>query len=504
MDDFNSTVIELPSWEQATAWDEPILFMEWDAPDIHAKGLPGVLGEFAAALAQTTETPEALSVMTILGVISMALATRFVVSPKEGWCEPINIYTLIALPPANHKSWVLNACLTPLVDWENAKSMGLDREIKWKQSERKTQEKVIEVLRHRAGKAKDDAEQQRLMDRIADKEATLTQIPVLPVLFINDATPEALATLVHEQGGRMAIFSDEGGIIETLGGLYNSGSANIDIFLKGIDGGEVRIRRKDRHIGINPYLTIVLTVQPIVIRRMAEKRVFLGNGALERFLYVVPKSQLGYRTHDKPAISKALYAAYHDKITGLLNQFYFRRQDKIVSAHVLTLTAQAYSAWREFQYLIEIELRPEGKLANCPGWGGKICGFALRIAGLLHGAEYGAEERMITESTMKNALEIALSLTEHAVVAFGVMRGDPAVEDAKTVWNWIKANGKLSFTQSEITLAMRNKKWGKAERLHKILQVLHERHYISAPVRLPTRKPTTLYHVNPVLFQNEK
>ena len=60
-------------------------------------------------------------------------------------------------------------------------------------------------------------------------------MPCEPTLFINNVNPESLAHLVHEQQGRLAIFSDEGGILETLAGLYHHGMANVDILLKGIE-----------------------------------------------------------------------------------------------------------------------------------------------------------------------------------------------------------------------------------------------------------------------------
>lgn len=497
-------LLEVPSLEQSSAWDPPILFHDFETPEIHAHHLPGIFGEFAAAIANTTETPEALSVMTILGVISAAITKQFVVCPIEGWHEPVNIYTLIALPPANHKSLVLNHCIKPLIAWEKEQTEKMAEEIKRHSSERKTQEKIIDGLRGRAAKVKNIAEQKQLVDEISAKEALLPNVPIAPVLFTNDATPESLASLVHEQSGRLAIFSDEGGILETLSGLYSNGSANIDILLKGIDGGEVRIRRKDRSIALNPYLTIVLTVQPAVIQSMSEKRAYLGNGALERFLYVLPKSNLGYRTHDKPAIPASLYAAYHAKITGLLDAFFSIGIGKSIDRRVLVLSVPAYQAWRTFQANIETELRPDGKLVNCQGWGGKICGFALRIAGLLHVAEYGSDSVSILESTMENALAITTALTEHAIAAFGLMGIDQTTEDAKTIFYWIKSAGKKMFTQSELVLAMRNKKLGKSERLLKALQVLYERNIVSIPVKMPTRKPTSVYYVNPEILSENK
>lgn len=119
----SSSSIDLPSLAHPDAWDAPILFNDFETADIPARLLPSVFERFATELANTTETAEALSVMTILGVISTAIAKRFVVSPKEGWLEPVNIYTLVALPPANHKSLVLQRCTKPLGEWEKEQSI---------------------------------------------------------------------------------------------------------------------------------------------------------------------------------------------------------------------------------------------------------------------------------------------------------------------------------------------------------------------------------------------
>ena len=69
-----SSILQLPPLTESDAWDEPILFQELETPDIPAHLLPGILGEFAKALANATETPEALPVMVILGILSASLS----------------------------------------------------------------------------------------------------------------------------------------------------------------------------------------------------------------------------------------------------------------------------------------------------------------------------------------------------------------------------------------------------------------------------------------------
>lgn len=490
-------ILEVSPVDSANLPDQPVLFDTIETPEIPATLLPGLFGEFARALATATETAEALSVMTILGVISTCVAKRFTVSPKEGWQEPINIYTLIALPSANNKSLVMRTCTLPLVEWEQEQAALLETTIKRQRSERKNQEKHIESLRIKASKEEDQTKQKQWFREINDLEMELLEPTVIPQLFTNDATPESLAHNVYEQGGRLAVFSDEGGILETLGGLYNHGAANIDILLKGIDGGEVRVRRKDRSFNLNPYLTLVLAVQPVVISHLGEKRAYCGNGALERFLYVLPKSHLGYRTHDKPPLSATLQQAYHAKIKALLH---YHSQDQ-KSTQVLTLSPSAQQAWHTFQLRIEAQLRSDGKLAVCLGWGGKICGFALRLAGLLHVAMAEEQDRVISEESMQRALDIAERLTEHAIAAYSLLGTDQTIEDAKEVLAWIKERGVSLFTQTEVLTALRNRKVGKSERLQKALRVLIERNILTAQ-RLPTpRKATLEYYVHPTLLK---
>lgn len=496
----SETVIEFPTWEQAAAWNEPILFEPLETPDIPAHWLPGIFGQFAADLAQASETPEALSVMTILGVLSTVLAKQLIVSPTAGWNEPVNIYTLIALPPANHKSLVVSACTEPLWQWEKEQRIQRELEIKRQRSARKTEERMIEALRVKAAKLEDKAEQHRLLETIIQQELALTPVSVLPVLFTNDATPESLTHLVAEQGGRLAIFSDEGGILETLAGLYSHGAANIDILLKGIDGGAVRVHRKDRSAILNPYLTVALTVQPVVLQNMAEKKVYAGKGVLERFLYVLPKSHLGFRTHNTPPLSPDIQAAYHHQLTTLLHALPPIDHLATASPQTLSLSPPAYAAWRAFQSALEVQLRPDGVLGSYPGWGGKLAGFALRLAGLLQVAEQGISLQPIAETTMQTALALACALKEHALAVFHLMGRNSKGEDAQAVWQWIQGHPRASFTQAEIRWALRNKKYGQSDRLVKALSILQERHLISAPVKLATRKPTTVYRVNPLVL----
>lgn len=492
-----ASVLELPALHHAAAWDAPIPFDDTPPPEISAQLLPGIFGQWARELAFATETAESLTVMAILGVTASILSPAFRVSPKRGWLEPLNLYVFIALPPANHKSLVLNYCTQPLIAWEKSQAAQLEPQQQRQRSEHKTLEKIIDSLRTKAAHCTDPHEQAQLIETIRDKEAQLPKILTLPIVFTNDATPEALTQLVYEQKGHLGIFSDEGGILETLSGLYNRGSANVDILLKGIDGGEVRVQRKDRRVTLNPYLTVLLMVQPAILHKLGNTAAYSGNGTLERFLYVLPQSQLGYRTHTRPPIDLEIHSAYCEKITALLNQFQNPQHKSEQTLHTLVLDTQAYHVWHTFQQYIETELRPDGRLSHCLGWGGKISGFCLRLAGLLHVMNEQKRTHTIDEQDMRRAVELAKALVEHALAAFAQMGTDKTLEDAKTLLAWIQREKKRLFSQSEVTLAMRNKKHLRSAALRRALRLLQERNWISQAVKVCTRKPTLYYYVNP-------
>ncbi|KMP11202.1 hypothetical protein UR09_03975 [Candidatus Nitromaritima sp. SCGC AAA799-A02] len=475
-------------------WGEPILFGHRKPPEIPARLLPGLFGEFAEALSNATETPEAMAAFGVIGVVSAVCSHHFFVSPKPGWNEPINVYALVAIGPGNQKSLVLRECTAPLIEWEQNQAEVFGPEIKRSRSERKTQEKLIESRRTAVSKIKDPDERKLEIREIADLEADLKEIPALPQIFATDATPESLALNVHEQGGHFSILTDEGGIMEVISGLYTGGQANIDIILKGIDGGAVRVRRKDRSFDLNPYLTLCPFVQPAIIERMGQRQAFSGNGMLERFLYVLPESRVGHRSHDTQPVPEAVWQAYRKDLLSLLS---IKNQE---TKRVLELSPPAFKEWREFQNHIEKELRPNGKLQSIPGWGGKISGYVLRLAGLLHVMETGEESSVISQGTMARALELGALLIDHAVSAFAMMGAEKGTLKAHQVFDWIKDKGATEFRKRECFRALR----GQFANIHEFDAVLSElegRNIISEPRKIPTDgRPGIFFEVNPAAF----
>ncbi len=487
------------------SWETPIPFDEVRVPDFSADILPGEFGGFAKALAEAAEVPESMTTMAVLGAISAAATKKFEVVPKSGWRESLNIYTMVALPPANNKSLVLREAVQPIESWEFDRNLAMRDEIQMATSTRRNEESTIDSLRHRAAKAKDPAMRKEMYAEVNTLEASLTQVPVPPKVYLNDVTPESLSSAIEEQNGRISIISDEGGITETLAGLYSGGKANFDIVLKGYDGGRVRLKRKEREIDMRPYISVLLFVQPQVLRNMAQQKAFTGRGLFERFLYLLPNSKLGHRTLDTEPVSEQARRAYATGIRRLLDLDVPNDGRGNDLPRPLSLEPEAEKVWNQFRADIEKELGPEGRLHACAGWGGKIPGTCVRIAGLLHVAEYGAAKSAIAASAMQRAIVIAKALLEHAIAAFAMMQTDQTTQDAETIHQWLLLRGEPRFGRTDCLKKFHGRFTNK-KRFADALESL-QHHNVIGEVHKETNPGTgkgrKYYEVNPMVFDRK-
>ena len=114
----------------AEDWPEPVLPGTAKTPDIPARLLPGVFGDYAAAVAANTQTPPALSVLFALSVLGTVLQRSFEVAPYgDSYTEPLSIWINGAAASGTRKTAVMGAWLAPLVHWEKVQRDRMRTEI---------------------------------------------------------------------------------------------------------------------------------------------------------------------------------------------------------------------------------------------------------------------------------------------------------------------------------------------------------------------------------------
>ena len=499
-----------PEQEQASQWEEPLLFGEMRPPAIPASTLPVWLGEYVKAVAETTQTPESMATMLALSAVATCLQGRFEVSPRgDDYREPVNLWTVTALPPGSRKTAVIRALTAPLSEWEREQEERLEDEISRSRNKRKVCQARIDKLTKKAATEDDPQQREVLLQDIRDVEKEMPEEMSAPRLWTADVTPERLQGLLVEHGERMAVLSDEGGIFEVMAGLYNDGKVNLDVFLQAHAGQSVRVDRTSRTAHLeSPVLTFGLAVQPSVIADLSQgsKKRFRGNGALARFLFCLPENNVGKRDVRKHApIPEIVKARYYAGIAELLNIAPEKNAEGREQPRLLTLEPDARECWLDFSQTIESKQGEGGDYESIQDWTGKLPGAALRIAGLLHVVEYGITFNAISLETMERALFLAALLVEHAKAAFDLMGADQATSDGKAIYQWITDDNRTSFTKNEVRRALKGRWEKKPERLDRALSDLVSRDIIGEPIKVGTGgRPASVYQVNPRAIELEE
>jgi hypothetical protein len=491
-------------------WELPAAFYEYDLPDFPVAALPGWLRSFVHGLARETQTPVDLTAMLALAVCAGALAGKVRVQARPGWIEPLNLYTVSAMNPANRKSAVFAVTCEPLEEIERALVETKRDEIAQAASEYRMLEERRHRLEKETARTDDPVERKSKEDeaiRLAQELAAL-KVPAQPRLIAADATPEVLASLLAEQDGRMCLFSPEGDLFDMLAGRYTGGAPNFDVILKGHSGDTLRVDRRGRSEHVpHPALTIGLTVQPDVIRGLVDKPGFRGRGLIGRFLYSLPKSTIGRRQIDSKPLESEVRQTYRNNVKALAQLESAADYDGLPVARMLYLTAEANALLKQFEAELEPQLAEDGALGTMADWAGKLAGAVVRIVSILHLSEHGQNlthwpERIAAEA-MSRAIAIGHYLIPHARAAYAEMGADTQIENARHLLRWVERTGQSSFTKREAHQAQKGR-FKKVTDIEPALELLEAHGYIRGRTddtnRRPGRKPSQAFDVNPFLF----
>jgi len=492
-----------PKEGDGTGWPKPEPLGVSERFGFPADALPEWLGHYVAAVSESSQTPTDLAGMAALSALSTALARKVRVQVTPDWSEPVTLWTMTVAAPGERKSQVQSLIFEPVHAYELALREASEPEIRRAKAEKQVAEKRATKLENDAAKSGTPEETAAAVEARAYAESL--QVPERPKLVTSDATPEAVEMLLAAQGGRIAVISPEGGILETIGGRYSKGVANLDSILKGHTGEPITVDRVGRQAYIErPSVTFGLSVQPDVLSSAGERGEFRGRGFLARFLYAVPPSRVGFRSVEAAPIPPALRAAYTARMGALLGLAV--PEDGVA----LTLAPEALQEVRSFMEQIEVRLRLENDLGGLRDWSGKLTGALVRIAGLIHLAAaadpVAALEAPISGDTMRRAISMADYLIAHAQAALGMAREDSGAAALAERFLAHVRNHAIEFLS--VRDAYRALKVRKRE-FEKALDLLEERGWVrvSGDERKPGkpgRPASAVVIVNPVVFLDDR
>jgi hypothetical protein len=495
-----------PDVDAAATWPDLAIPGAISTPPIPAETLPGLLGEFAAAVAESTQTPPAASVMCTLSTLATLFQRRFEVAPhNDDYTETLSVWTMCALPSGSRKSAIIGHYTAPLHRYEKLERDRLRSEIARVTAARAVAEERIKKLRADAAKAKDVAERQQIQADI--EEVMLGQPSELraPRLATGNATPERVQSMLAEHGERIAIHSDEAGVLGVLAGQYSGGKADLDVFLQGYSGSPLHVDRQGREAHVDrPAVTMNLMVQPGVLAEICgENRRFRDSGLLARFLYCLPVSNVGLRdVRSRKGVPPDLVQKWADLVIGSLPR---DTPQQVTDARVLSLDGKALGRWLDLSEYIERNQGEGGRFEPISDWTAKFPGNVARIAALIElGRTEGAAE-CVTDDSMVRAVRIGRALIEHAQAAFRMLGADQVEADALALLRWVRAGGVSEFRRSDAQKALEGR-FRTVEKLKAAASRLEEWCVLSAERQRKNAgaRPTPYYAVNPRLFDESR
>jgi hypothetical protein len=485
----------------SVGWDQPIPLVDGGPRTAFpVDALPDWLSDYTVGLARATQTPPDLPAVMVLGALAAAAGGRAVIEPRPGWREPSNLFIGVALPPGNRKSAVAQAVTAPLHAAEKSELDRMSAEIINATTDKQIAEgRARQAATQAAAQPDDAALRQEAMEAALLAEAVT--VPVVPRLLCDDATPEALASLMAAQHGRIALISAEGGPFDMMAGKYSK-FPPLEVYLKGHAGDHLRVDRKGRTAEFieSPALTICVCFQPAILSTLAAREGFRARGLLARFLFSVPHSYVGYRTVGEPPVDQNVADRYVRDLQALVVSLAEWNDPAVVC-----FSTEANDVLLGFEEQLEPRLAPDGDLGDLADWGSKLAGAVVRIAGLLHLADNVKTgwRDPIDADTVRAAIKIGNYFLDHAIASHRVMGAGGQLNDARLLLSWLHRTCPASFSRRDAHRAHQSH-FARAGDLDPALDLLEEHGWIRRePLPLPGpeggRPPAPLWETHPTI-----
>lgn len=461
-------------------------------PAFPIEALPPVISCYVQAVSKHTQTAPDMAGTISLGVLAVCLQGKYRIEGSPGYYEPLSLYTVVIAEPGERKSSVMNAMTKPLYDYEEEYNATHAKDMRANRLERAKLEQQIQFCEEKLKKKDDDS----IFDRLIMLQNSLDEKPELrPLrLLADDASVEALTSLLACNNGRIGVISAEGGVFDNLRGRYSQ-VQSIDVWLKGHCGDPIMVDRLGRSAEriSHPHLSAVLAIQPYVLGEIMGNEKFSGRGLLARFLYSSPQSLIGKRQFVSPEIPEQAREDYKLLLYRLLG-FQPAEIQTLQLSHGAQSIMNAHFSEHE-QFLVG-----EGQAIS--EWANKYIGAVLRIAGILHVAKE-TDSLQVSDATIMQAISIGQYFLEHSKYAYSLAGNDTTIKGARFILNRIKEKQIHRIKKWELGKECRSKLFKNAEDLMPALMLLEQRGYIRLinPEEKsgPGRKPDVQIVVNPLV-----
>lgn len=407
----NTKAEQVEQWNDIKPFEKAI-----DLQPFPLETLPKLLQDYVQAAAAYNSVYPEMCILSMFSALSVCLQGKATVKhPGTGHIEPLNLFCLTIAAPGERKTATSELFMKPVKDYEQWYNTIHNNEI---------QEYNIkhQILTNRLNKATAKASKQGDEKAALDLKAELTELEKNQKHPLNctlqDVTPEALISALSENGERAAITGDEATIFKIIGGAYSggkgSGGVNFDILLNSYDGSQYKVSRKGSgNIYLKaPLVTIGTMIQEQPFKQLLENSDISGKGLLQRFIFAIPRSNVGNIPFTAPQIPSKTARAYKELIYSLLEK------KQLPNPATLSCDKEATHFFEYYHTELQKKMKPGGAFSDpfLQEYASKQFSKVMRIAALLHMCEH-SEGETISGHTAMNAVKIGAWLEMQALAA---------------------------------------------------------------------------------------
>ncbi len=415
------------------------IYSEFYEKECPIEAFPSLIRRVAESIHLSHNLPMELLCFIACGIISGAMGSRFKACDAVGsYTQKPNMFFLGLGASSSGKSASLKILANRLLMLEMQERLKYAESLKLKEHE--AIGAVVELVKEPKQMSFEDSKKQEVQVEPEAPKAEEKEEPKDPTFIVMNATSEAIARRMSENGGTVFSLCPEArSAIAIAGGGYKKEGDDTEIYNSGWSGEPIRQDRISRGVAEihNPCLSLLWLVQyDAFFNIMLKNDSFRESGFSARFIFFKGPKEIPFDEGKNPKLNKVLLREWENFIESV---FRFRQENETMEIYATDEAKEIFRVFHNEQVkLMNTDLRSIQEIL------GKARENAARLA-LIFAVAEGAE--MITESIARNACSVVKYSLYNAVEFYtsGLVQVIEA-KRAKMETQLRKKNGKLSIS----------------------------------------------------------
>lgn len=442
-------------YQENLAWPDPKPLINDinNALPYPIEAFPSDLRDIISKYHQYGRQPIPLIAGSLLANISLACQSMANVARDKHLKSPVSLYFLMVANSGERKSAIDNLFSKPVRAWEKSFRQKREREVKtamtlhhaW-QMER---DGLLSQIK-RCSFSGEDAD--HLKFNLAFLIEQEPEIPLLPTLYFEDATQEALAIHLANGWPSASLWSDEAGIVLGSHSMQSNPIRFVALLNRLWDGKTFTAHRKTSQSFMiqNRRLTLNLMMQPLLLEQLGRQAVGIHrqSGFLARCLMAYPKSSMGSRFYQEPPNDFGYLENFENRLQDCLDVSKKLTHAGCINLPTLHMSDDAKKQWVHFFNETESGVSHHGQWSDIKDFASKAPENAARLAALFH--LYSGSEGDIGSEHMEQAIAIIGWHLFETRRIFSIQSEREEILEAQRLLDWLIAHDKKHTTPREI------------------------------------------------------